>query len=241
MQARSTPSEDVRVQANDSSSHMFCLNCAQTNSLFTTSRESRQCPACSVRLPAEDDCVATALNPREDYKTSILSGLSPAVIMECATRALAFYSYQASSAVFVVQIDLKPQTNRSRSYQDFRTNSVKEKYSNKIHQLEDTIHQANGEILKLRDIIECEYLGSIIGVAFNKEQRNKEVLQALKTSTSSCLRPSKKRAGRCPRHRPSISNSKPKRWRRKCNMQPLMMQNTVYMPLRLREDGTEIQ
>ncbi|KAK7704854.1 hypothetical protein SLS64_008202 [Diaporthe eres] len=36
----------------------------------------------------------TNLNPSEDYKTSVLSGLSPEAIMECAGRALSFWSYQ---------------------------------------------------------------------------------------------------------------------------------------------------
>jgi E3 ubiquitin-protein ligase CCNP1IP1 len=43
-----------------------------------------------------DDAVVAQLNPSEDYKTSVLSGLTPTVIMECAGRALGFYSYQAS-------------------------------------------------------------------------------------------------------------------------------------------------
>jgi E3 ubiquitin-protein ligase CCNP1IP1 len=59
----------------------------------------RICSACQVVLPNEDDIVIASLNPTEDYKTSILSGLSPTIIMECAGRALAFYSYQAGQAV----------------------------------------------------------------------------------------------------------------------------------------------
>jgi E3 ubiquitin-protein ligase CCNP1IP1 len=34
------------------------------------------------------------LNPSEDYKTSILSGLSPTIVMEIAGRGLAFWNYQ---------------------------------------------------------------------------------------------------------------------------------------------------
>ena len=36
------------------------------------------------------------LNPTEDYKTSVLSGLSPSVIMECAGRGVAFWVYQTT-------------------------------------------------------------------------------------------------------------------------------------------------
>lgn len=43
----------------------------------------------------------TNLNPSEDYKTSVLSGLSPEAIMECAGRALSFWSYQMTQDLFV--------------------------------------------------------------------------------------------------------------------------------------------
>jgi len=45
--------------------------------------------------------VITNLNPTEDYKTSVLSGLSPNVIMECAGRALGFWAYQITQEVYV--------------------------------------------------------------------------------------------------------------------------------------------
>jgi E3 ubiquitin-protein ligase CCNP1IP1 len=48
-----------------------------------------------------DDAVVAQLNPSEDYKTSVLSGLTPTIIMECAGRALGFYSYQASQEASV--------------------------------------------------------------------------------------------------------------------------------------------
>lgn len=45
--------------------------------------------------------MVTNLNPSEDYKTSVLSGLSPEAIMECAGRALSFWSYQMTQDLFV--------------------------------------------------------------------------------------------------------------------------------------------
>jgi len=47
-----------------------------------------------VPLPNPDDAVIANLNPTEDYKTSVLSGLSPTVILECAGRGLSFWQYQ---------------------------------------------------------------------------------------------------------------------------------------------------
>lgn len=48
-----------------------------------------------------DDVVVTNLNPTEDYKTSVLSGLNPNVIMECAGRALSFWAYQTTQEMCV--------------------------------------------------------------------------------------------------------------------------------------------
>lgn len=45
--------------------------------------------------------MVTNLNPSEDYKTSVLSGLNPEAIMECAGRALSFWSYQMTQDLFV--------------------------------------------------------------------------------------------------------------------------------------------
>lgn len=45
--------------------------------------------------------MVTDLNPKEDYKTSVLSGLSPETIMECAGRALSFWSYQVTQDLLV--------------------------------------------------------------------------------------------------------------------------------------------
>lgn len=75
-------------------SHIFCLDCANKLGLVTAVNGQRLCPACSSPLNNPDDAVCASLNPTEDYKTSILSGLNPTIIMECAGRGLAFWAYQ---------------------------------------------------------------------------------------------------------------------------------------------------
>jgi len=77
-------------------SHIFCVPCSESLGLANADSNTRVCPACETQLTNPDDAVVTTLNPSEDYKTSVLSGLSPTVIMECAGRALSFYSYQAA-------------------------------------------------------------------------------------------------------------------------------------------------
>lgn len=55
-----------------------------------------------MHLTNADDVAVTNLNPTEDYKTSILSGLSPSIIMECAGRALSFWAYQTAQEMSVL-------------------------------------------------------------------------------------------------------------------------------------------
>ena len=84
------------------SCHVFCIDCSNRCQL-SGQREGQRpiCPACDMHLTNPDDVVVTNLNPTEDYKTSVLSGLSPNVIMECAGRALSFWAYQTTQEMFV--------------------------------------------------------------------------------------------------------------------------------------------
>lgn len=91
----------ARTTALTRYSHIFCLPCADALRLASAANSQRICPACSTSLPNPDDAVRTQLNPTEDYKTSVLSGLSPAIITECAGRALGFWSYQSSQEMSV--------------------------------------------------------------------------------------------------------------------------------------------
>lgn len=83
--------------------HIFCLPCAETLGLIRQTQQRRTCPACQANLPNPDDVVSTVLNPTEDYKTSVLSGLDPATIIECAGRALSFWAYQATQEMYKIK------------------------------------------------------------------------------------------------------------------------------------------
>ncbi|EIN10806.1 hypothetical protein PUNSTDRAFT_65101 [Punctularia strigosozonata HHB-11173 SS5] len=65
------------------------VDCA--NELFN---DSRLCPACETSLTEPDDVVVSTLSPSNDYKTSVLSGLSPALILDICSRAISFWQYQ---------------------------------------------------------------------------------------------------------------------------------------------------
>ncbi|PLN83920.1 cyclin [Aspergillus taichungensis] len=116
-------------------SHIFCLQCAETLGLSRPDSGERRCPACQATLINPDDAVATILNPTEDYKTSVLSGLDPNTIMECAGRALLFWTYQSSQEIF---------------YQEFLGKTLTEKYTGLNTQMDKVVHNANTEITTLQ-------------------------------------------------------------------------------------------
>ncbi|KAI9321253.1 hypothetical protein BX666DRAFT_1849807, partial [Dichotomocladium elegans] len=76
------------------SKDIFCMDCA--NQSFS---RSLVCPACETSLTQSGDIVITQLNPSEEYKSSVLAGLRPDVIMDIASRAIALYDYQLSQEI----------------------------------------------------------------------------------------------------------------------------------------------
>jgi hypothetical protein len=117
-------------------SHVFCTRCADSTGLSQAPNANRQCPACGTNLTNPDDVVVAGLNPSEDYKTSVLSGLSPTIIMECASRGLGFYTYQSSQEII---------------YQEHLAKSLTEKYTSLSQQMDQLIHDANAQIKALQD------------------------------------------------------------------------------------------
>ncbi|KAL1972952.1 hypothetical protein VTN31DRAFT_6494 [Thermomyces dupontii] len=117
-------------------SHIFCLSCADRLGLSKTKGPMRQCPACETMLPNPDDAVSTVLNPTEDYKSSVLSGLDPSTIVDCAGRALSFWVYQTTQEI---------------CYQEYLSKSLTEKYKVLDGEMERIVHNAQAEIEELRN------------------------------------------------------------------------------------------
>lgn len=81
-------------------SHIFCISCASSLQLTNPQLNgARVCPACDTTLSAPDDAVITVLNPSDDYKTSVLGGLSPTIILEICSKGLGFWTYQVTQEV----------------------------------------------------------------------------------------------------------------------------------------------
>lgn len=134
--------------------HIFCLPCADTLGLSHPTHGERRCPACQTILVNPDDAASTVLNPSEDYKTSVLSGLDPNTIMECASRALVFWAYQATQEmcvlpIFPIDFCINFLTG-DRFYQEYLGKSLTEKYSTLNTHMDRVIHNANAEISALQ-------------------------------------------------------------------------------------------
>ncbi|KAI1823585.1 hypothetical protein F4861DRAFT_310457 [Xylaria intraflava] len=112
--------------------HIFCGDCATRLGLASQRRDQLiACPACGTHLTNPDDAVVTNLSPSEDYKTSVLSGLNPNVIIDCASRALSFWAYQVTQEII---------------YQQHMSKTLTDKYASLNVHLDKIVNEANAEI-----------------------------------------------------------------------------------------------
>ncbi|KAH8731168.1 RXT2-like protein [Phaeosphaeriaceae sp. PMI808] len=145
--------------------HVFCAQCADTTGLSRSTNAHRTCPACSASLHNPDDVVIAGLNPSEDYKTSLLSGLSPTVIMECASRGLAFHAYQTSQEII---------------YQEHLAKGLTDKYNVLSQQMDQLIHDANSQVKALQDKMQA-----MSAEHASLEAKNHELVDAFKEKSKS--------------------------------------------------------
>ncbi|OHW92795.1 E3 ubiquitin-protein ligase CCNB1IP1 [Colletotrichum incanum] len=122
-------------------SHIFCAECSNRHGLTGPVQQRRNaCPACSSRLTKPGDAVVANLNLTEDYKTSVLSGLSPNVIMECAGRALSFWAYQTTQEIV---------------YQQYLEKTLTAKLKSLDMKFQKTVDDANAEIASLQEKVQA--------------------------------------------------------------------------------------
>lgn len=122
-------------------SHVFCIPCANRLGLSEPQDGQRRCPACKTDLNSPDDAVITSLNPTEDYKTSILSGLSPTIIMECAGRGLGFWAYQMAQEI---------------TYQQYLATSLADRWNQLNAQMQNVADKEKEENKRLRQRLDGE-------------------------------------------------------------------------------------
>ncbi|KAK5670763.1 hypothetical protein BDV3_005041 [Batrachochytrium dendrobatidis] len=94
------------------------------------------CPACETSLTQRDDIVVSELNPTEDYKSSVISGLRPDLIIEIVGRAISFWMYQVS---------------QEAAYQAMVRKDLDDQCSKLERQLQSLVREANQEIAALQE------------------------------------------------------------------------------------------
>ncbi|TFK43223.1 hypothetical protein BDQ12DRAFT_718460 [Crucibulum laeve] len=97
---------------------------------------SRLCPACETPLTEPDDVVICSLHPSNDYKTSVLSGLTPSIILEICSRAISFWQYQIHQEKHVP----------GNSFQQAVVRNMNEKNAQLQKQFDNVVREANSEI-----------------------------------------------------------------------------------------------
>ncbi|KAK5955708.1 hypothetical protein OHC33_003349 [Knufia fluminis] len=120
-------------------SHIFCRDCVQKHGFQDPAGGRRACLACGTELPSPKDVVYANLRPTEEYQSTILCGLDPNIILECASKALRFWNYQMSTEI---------------AWQEHLYKEMTTRYSSLHNNAQQVIDDANTEIAELQKQIE---------------------------------------------------------------------------------------
>lgn len=108
------------------------MECAERLGFAGQETEPRNtCPACQTQFNSPEEALIANLNPSDEYKATILGGLSPNIVMDCASRALRFWAYQTTQDMY---------------YQQYLYKTLADKYSALSIRLEKTVSDASSEI-----------------------------------------------------------------------------------------------
>ncbi|KAI0222946.1 E3 ubiquitin-protein ligase CCNB1IP1 [Lamellibrachia satsuma] len=113
-----------------SCSHIFCDDdgSREFNKSYT-------CPACETSLSGTYDIIRIDLQQSEKYKTMVLAGQKPETVIEIASRALAFWTYQI---------------HQERTYQEFVMTKGKERNIQMEQYYEQILARTTAELTTLK-------------------------------------------------------------------------------------------
>ncbi|XP_048774590.2 E3 ubiquitin-protein ligase CCNB1IP1-like [Ostrea edulis] len=113
-----------------SCSHIFC-----DEDGVREFKNNNSCPACSTDLSDKLDIIRIEVNPSEKYKSMVLAGKRPEMIMEICSRAMSFWSYQI---------------HQERVYQEYVCSKAKERATQLEQYYEQVISQTSAELNSLK-------------------------------------------------------------------------------------------
>ncbi|KAI7827833.1 hypothetical protein BX661DRAFT_18024 [Kickxella alabastrina] len=109
----------ARAESACITKYIFCMRCATGGF-----RSSPLCPACQTEMTHHVMTVSLAVT--ENYKSLILAGLPPLVIMDICSRALSFWSYQAAQELAFQQADAEAQRDKIQLVESRAATSIAE-------------------------------------------------------------------------------------------------------------------
>ncbi|XP_063596787.1 E3 ubiquitin-protein ligase CCNB1IP1-like isoform X1 [Penaeus indicus] len=148
-------------------SHIFCPE--DGRNLRQTPCE---CPACGAKLTLQSDILRVELDPTEQFKSMILAGLQPEVIMEVCHRGLAFWTYQI---------------NQERTYQQHVVKRLRERLQEIQSYYEQVVRGRDDQLAAVRRQLEgarrdhekCKEQREVINERLAEKTRQYQRLQTL--------------------------------------------------------------
>ncbi|XP_059806711.1 E3 ubiquitin-protein ligase CCNB1IP1 [Hypanus sabinus] len=142
-------------------SHVFC----DQHGSGEFSRSPALCPACKSALAGKLDIVRTELSPTEEYKAMVLAGLRPEIILDIASRALAFWTYQI---------------HQERMYQEYayskaegRLRQMEKMYTQQIQGKDMEVSNSRSEVSSLKKLLD-EYKKKYSEMSEKLMERNRQ-------------------------------------------------------------------
>eukprot|EP00118_Oscarella_pearsei_P006060 m.27682 g.27682 ORF g.27682 m.27682 type:complete len:311 (+) comp30276_c0_seq1:75-1007(+) len=119
-----------------SCSHIFC---DEDGTREFSKSTTHACPACETVLSDKQEIVRVDLQPSDQYKSMVLAGQRPEVVMEICSRAISFWSYQAYY---------------ERTYQEYIASHAKEKCSQLQQYYEQALSRSQTELQSLKQQVQ---------------------------------------------------------------------------------------
>ncbi|XP_041374599.1 E3 ubiquitin-protein ligase CCNB1IP1-like [Gigantopelta aegis] len=168
-----------------SCSHIFCdeHGTKEFNKSF-------DCPACETTLSRKFDIIRVDLQPTEEYKSMVLAGQKPEVIMEICARSLAFWTYQS---------------HQERAYQEYMATKAKNQAAQLEQYYEQIMLRTQTELSSLKsnlatvkkELEEAKKMHNSVGEKLMERSRQYQKLQSLYDALRrKCITPSSFDSGR---------------------------------------------
>ncbi|OIW32529.1 hypothetical protein CONLIGDRAFT_273406 [Coniochaeta ligniaria NRRL 30616] len=158
-------------------SHIFCCDCAVRGGLTSDDPNQRICPACRTHLPRQSEVFQNFLNPAEDWKSCVLGGMSPSIIMECAGKALSFWAYQMTMEMAF----LEGGSRRLAAEHELMRSNYEEKLSGQKMALDRQAKQAESQSAEIEALQqEIQNLSSALREKSRKLTQTEELYQKIK-------------------------------------------------------------